>query len=74
MPSAFADVAETLSSDRLVPQAFGELDGDGNGEVNLSEITSYDRDNTGALAGLLRYIEQEMGMGLRGEDIKTLGA
>ena len=72
LPSALDDVIEALESDRSVPEAFRALDADGDGEVIVREILSYGGDHTGALGELLPYIEQQMELGLGGEDVVLL--
>ena len=72
MPSALGRVVESLQSDNLLPQAFGQLDLNGDGQVSVNEVTGYEGDNTGALRTLLPYIEQELHLGLAGEQRNLL--
>jgi len=72
MPSALNDVIEALEADRAVPEVFRTLDTDGDRQVTIREIFNFRGDNTGALSDLLPYIEQQMQLGLAGEDIGSL--
>jgi hypothetical protein len=72
MPEAFDPVARNLESRKTVPEAFRELDADGDGSVTPAEILAFRADGTGAAEKLLPYIEQEMKFGLAGEDIASL--
>jgi len=72
MPEALGRLVSTLQSDRVVPDAFGRLDTDGNGSLKVGEIFGPHADNTGALAELLPYIEDQMHLGLAGEQVAAI--
>ena len=72
MPEALGRLIPTLQSDRVVPDAFSRLDTDGDGALKVREIFGPHADNTGALAELLPYIEEQMHLGLAGEQVDSI--
>jgi Tfp pilus assembly protein PilE len=72
MPDALGRVQETLKSDKTFSDAFRKLDANGDGSVTLAEIFSFNGDNTGTLSQLLPYIQDQLQLGLAGENTNAL--
>jgi prepilin-type N-terminal cleavage/methylation domain-containing protein len=72
MPGALGRVQETLKSDKTFFDAFRKLDANGDGSVTPSEIFSFSGDNTGTLSQLLPYIQDQLQLGLAGENKDAL--
>lgn len=72
MPDALPRLLPAVQSDRTVPDTFRYFDRDGDGSVRVGEIFGPHQDNTGALGFILPYIEQQMRLGLAGEDIRSI--
>ncbi|HXM35033.1 MAG TPA: type II secretion system protein, partial [Pyrinomonadaceae bacterium] len=72
MPNALGDVNRKLGDEQLVFDVFHKLDANGDGSVTPAEVFSFRGDNTGALSELLPYIEQQMQLGVAGENVNGL--
>jgi prepilin-type N-terminal cleavage/methylation domain-containing protein len=72
MPEAFGRLGEALQSKRLVPDAFRGLDENGDGTLKVVEIFGSHKDNTGGLAEILPYIEQQLRFGAFHEDVSSI--
>jgi prepilin-type N-terminal cleavage/methylation domain-containing protein len=70
MPDALEAAARKLQARGTVGQVFGELDVNGDGKVTLTEALGR-RDREG-LGDLLPYIEQQMHLGVGGEDVSSM--
>jgi prepilin-type N-terminal cleavage/methylation domain-containing protein len=72
MPEALDSVAGALQSGGTLSQVFKELDANGDGKVTFAEITSFHGDTTGSLDKLLPYIQDQLQLGIAGEDLGSL--
>jgi prepilin-type N-terminal cleavage/methylation domain-containing protein len=70
MPDALEAAARKLQARGTVGEVFGELDVNGDGKVTLTEALGR-RDREG-LGDLLPYIEQQMQLGVGGEDVSSM--
>jgi len=71
-PSSLDKVISTLQSSQTPAGAFARLDANADGEVTIDEVLNNKSASAPLLGDLLPYIEDQMQLGLAGEDVSAI--
>jgi len=71
-PSSLEKVISTLQSSQTPSGAFARLDANADGEVTIDEVLNNKSASAPLLGDLLPYIEDQMQLGLAGEDVSAI--
>ena len=72
VPSHLRSIADFLQSPEMLNLAFAKLFGDDGGAGDIKHALEYSGSGATQLAGLLPYIEEQMQLGLAGEDVDAI--
>lgn len=71
-PSDLSEIARRLESPDTTPEAFGNLDVNGDGRVTFTDLQTYNGIGADVINPFIAIIDQEMQLGAGGEEVSSL--